>query len=77
MWLPRELERIGPAGAKFAKSRMTKRSLDADVIMVLRVQSERMNEPSLPTDEYVLQYQLNAGALALLGPERWCCIRGR
>ncbi len=27
-----------------------------------------MNEPSLPTDEYVLQYQLNSERLALARP---------
>jgi aspartate carbamoyltransferase catalytic subunit len=69
MWLPREIDRIGPAGSEIRRtSRMDEALADADVIIVLRVQSERMNEPSLPTDEYVLQYQLNEERLALARP---------
>jgi aspartate carbamoyltransferase catalytic subunit len=69
MWLPREIERIGPAGCEIRRTaNMQEAMKDADVIIVLRVQSERMNEPSLPTDEYVLQYQLNEERLALARP---------
>src|ERR1700719_3777919 len=69
MWLPREIERVGPAGCEIRRtSRMDEALTDADVIIVLRVQSERMNEPSLPTDEYVMQYQLNEERLALARP---------
>jgi aspartate carbamoyltransferase catalytic subunit len=69
MWLPREIERVGPAGCEIRRtSRMNEALTDADVIIVLRVQSERMNEPSLPTDEYVMQFQLNEERLALARP---------
>src|SRR4029077_20440663 len=69
MWQPREIERIGPAGCEIRRTaRMDEALTDADAIIVLRVQSERMNEPSLPTDEYVLQYQLNEQRLAMARP---------
>ena len=50
---------------------------DADVIMTLRVQQERLHEPALPIDEYILQYQLTPERLRPRDPMRWCCIRGR
>ncbi len=31
---------------------------NADVVIVLRVQQERLHEPALPLDEYILQFQL-------------------
>jgi aspartate carbamoyltransferase catalytic subunit len=59
MWIPRELERIGPAGCEVRRTaRIDEAMEDADVVIVLRVQQERMNEPALPLDEYVLLYQL-------------------
>jgi len=65
MWLPRELERIGPPGCEIRRTARIEEAMDgADVIIVLRVQAERMNEPALPLDEYVLLYQLT--------PERLC-----
>ena len=35
------------------------------MIIVLRVQQERMNEPALPMDEYVMLYQLTEERLTL------------
>ena len=37
--------------------------------MVLRVQTERMHEPTLSAEEYILLYQLNAERLRLAKPE--------
>ena len=39
------------------------------MIMVLRVQTERLHEPSLSAEEYILMYQLNAERLRLANPE--------
>jgi aspartate carbamoyltransferase catalytic subunit len=59
MWLPRELESLGPAGTSIRRVTRIVEALDgADVVITLRVQQERMHEPSLSVDEYVLQYQL-------------------
>src|ERR1700732_1303252 len=66
----REVRRIShPAGCEIRRtSRLDEALTDADVIIVLCVQSGRMNEPSLPTDEYVMQFQLNEERLALARP---------
>jgi aspartate carbamoyltransferase catalytic subunit len=59
MWLPRELECLGPPGTSIRRVVRMEEALEgADVVMTLRVQQERLNEPALPQDEYVLQYQL-------------------
>jgi aspartate carbamoyltransferase catalytic subunit len=64
MWVPRELEKIGPPGAVIRCTARIDEALEgADVIIVLRVQSERLYEPALPLDDYVLLYQLNAERL--------------
>jgi aspartate carbamoyltransferase catalytic subunit len=69
MWLPRELEKIGPPGSEVRRTANIEEAVDgADVVMVLRVQQERMNEPSLPLDEYVLMYQLTPERLRLAQP---------
>jgi aspartate carbamoyltransferase catalytic subunit len=61
MWVPPELEKIGPPGAKIRCVYRIEEALeDADVIIGLRVQSERLHEPSLSLDDYILLYQLNA-----------------
>lgn len=61
MWVPRELEKIGPAGAKIRCVYKIDEALeDADVIIGLRVQSERLHEPSLSLEDYILLYQLDA-----------------
>ncbi len=62
MWLPRELEQLAP-GVRRVSS--IDEALDgADVVMALRVQSERLNEPSLPREEYIRLYQLTGARLA-------------
>jgi aspartate carbamoyltransferase catalytic subunit len=67
MWLPRELEQLAP-GVRRVFS--IEDALDgADVVMALRVQSERLNEPSLPRDEYIRLYQLTAARLARARPD--------
>ncbi len=56
MWLPRELECLAPGIRRVF--RMEEALERAQVIITLRVQQERLNEPALPADEYVLLYQL-------------------
>lgn len=69
MWVPRELEHIGPPGCEIRRTARIEEALkDADVIIVLRVQQERMNEPALPMDEYVMLYQLTPERLKLARP---------
>jgi aspartate carbamoyltransferase catalytic subunit len=69
MWLPPELEQIGPPGCSIRRATCMEEALvDADVVIVLRVQQERMNEPALPTDEYVMLYQLTEERLKMARP---------
>jgi aspartate carbamoyltransferase catalytic subunit len=64
MWAPRELEKIGPPGTSIRRVFRIEEAVEAaDVILVLRVQTERLHEPALSADDYVLQYQLNADRL--------------
>jgi aspartate carbamoyltransferase catalytic subunit len=66
MWVPRELEKIGPPGTPIRCVYRVEEALeDADVIMVLRVQTERLHEPSLSQNDYILLYQLNAERMRL------------
>ncbi|MDE3137842.1 MAG: aspartate carbamoyltransferase catalytic subunit [Acidobacteriota bacterium] len=67
MWLPRELEQVAP-GVRRVFS-IDEALEGADVVMALRVQSERLNEPSLPRDEYIRLYQLTGARLARARPE--------
>ena len=70
MWVPRELEKIGPPGTPIRCVYRVEEALeDADVIIVLRVQTERLNEPSLSQSDYILLYQLNAERMKLAKPE--------
>ena len=66
MWLPREFEAMG------MPVRLTSRvdeALDgADAVIVLRVQEERLHEPALPLNEYILQYQLTPERLRRAKP---------
>jgi len=41
----------------------------AQVVMVLRVQTERLQEPALPADEYIRLYQMTPERLALARPD--------
>jgi aspartate carbamoyltransferase catalytic subunit len=64
MWVPRELEKIGAPGVSIRRVFNLEEALeDADVVLVLRVQTERMHEPSISNEDYVLGYQLNAERL--------------
>jgi aspartate carbamoyltransferase catalytic subunit len=69
MWLPRELECLASAGSSIRRVARIEQALEgADVIIVLRVQQERLHEPALPLDEYVLLYQLTPERLRLARP---------
>ena len=64
MWVPRELEKIGPPGGFIRRAFRVEEALeDADVVLVLRVQTERLHEPALSAEDYILLYQLNAERL--------------
>lgn len=67
MWLPRELECLAPNVRRIP---VLENALEgAEVIMALRIQQERIHEPSLPVDEYILRYQLTAARLRLARPD--------
>ena len=66
MWLPRELESLAPGIRRIP--RLEEAIEGADVIMALRIQQERLHEPSLSADEYILRYQLTPGRLRLANP---------
>jgi aspartate carbamoyltransferase catalytic subunit len=69
MWLPRELDCIAGPDAQIRRvTRIEEALTGADVVITLRVQQERMNEPALPSDEYVMLYQLTSERLALARP---------
>jgi aspartate carbamoyltransferase catalytic subunit len=60
MWVPRELENIGPDGARIRRVFQIEEALeDADVVIALRVQNERLHEPALSLNDYILLYQLS------------------
>jgi aspartate carbamoyltransferase catalytic subunit len=67
MWVPRELEGLAP-GVRCVPR--IEQALDgADVVMVLRVQTERLHEPSLAAEEYILLYQLTQERLRMARPD--------
>jgi aspartate carbamoyltransferase catalytic subunit len=64
MWVPRELEHIGGPGVFVRRVFRVEEALDqADVILVLRVQTERLHEPSISSEDYIHGYQLNSARL--------------
>jgi len=67
MWLPRELECLGAPVRRVA--RIEEALEDADVVFVLRVQQERLDEPALPLEEYILLYQLTPERLRRARPD--------
>jgi aspartate carbamoyltransferase catalytic subunit len=70
IWVPRELEKIAPSGGSIrCVSRIEEGLEGADVILVLRVQTERMYEPSLSVNDYILLYQLDAARLRRANPD--------
>src|SRR5256886_635595 len=68
MWVPRELEKIAPGTPIRCVYRIEEALDGADVIMMLRVQTERLNDPPLSADDYILLYQLNAERLRRANP---------
>jgi len=62
MWVPRELEELGAAsGTKVRRVFRIEEALeDADVVLAQRVQNERLYEPSISLNDYILLYQLSA-----------------
>lgn len=67
MWVPRELESLAPG---IRRTSRIEEALDgADVVMVLRVQTERIHEPTLAAEEYIAGYQLTTQRLRLARPE--------
>ena len=67
MWVPREFETMFP---NLRRADSIEDALDgADVILVLRTQTERLHEPGLPTAEYILRYQLTPERLQLARPD--------
>jgi aspartate carbamoyltransferase catalytic subunit len=67
MWLPREFECLGPPVRRVARVEQAVEA--ADVIIVLRVQQERLHEPALPLEEYILLYQLTPERLRRATPD--------
>lgn len=63
MWVPREVESLGPNVRRIG--RIEEAVEGADVVMVLRVQTERIHEPALAPEEYILRYQLTPERLRL------------
>jgi aspartate carbamoyltransferase catalytic subunit len=66
MWVPRELESLGPCVRR--SFRIEEALEGADVVIALRVQQERLNEPALPREEYIRLYQLTRARLAIAQP---------
>jgi aspartate carbamoyltransferase catalytic subunit len=66
MWLPRELELLASRVRRV--SRVEDAVADADVILVLRVQTERLHEPPFSLDDYILLYQLTPERLRAAPP---------
>ena len=67
MWVPRELECLAPNVRRVP--RIEEALEGADVIIVLRVQTERIHEPALAAEEYILGYQLTEQRLRIARPE--------
>ena len=70
MWVPRELEQIVPHGTSVRRVFNIDEALEgADVVIVLRVQTERLHEPALSANDYILLYQLNGERLRRAEPD--------
>lgn len=67
MWMPPILEGLAPGIRRVPRIEDALR--DADVLMVLRVQTERLHEPALSEADYVLRYQLTPERLRLARPD--------
>ena len=70
MWVPWELEQIVPHGTSVRRVFNIEEALEgADVVIVLRVQTERLHEPALSANDYILLYQLNGERLRRAKPD--------
>jgi aspartate carbamoyltransferase catalytic subunit len=70
MWVPRELEKIAAPGVSVRRVFRIEEALEgADVVLVLRVQTERLHEPALSPDDYILLYQLSGERLRRAQPD--------
>ena len=69
IWVPRELEKIAHGTSIRCVHRSEEALEGADVVIMLRVQTERLYEPSLTTNDYILGYQLNAERLRRAKPD--------
>ena len=67
MWVPRELETLAPNIRRVP--RIEEALEGADAIIALRVQTERLHEPALAAEEYILRYQLTPQRLKLARPD--------
>jgi aspartate carbamoyltransferase catalytic subunit len=63
MWVPHEFESLVPNVRRVP--RIEEAVEEADAIIVLRVQTERIHEPGLAAEEYILGYQLTPQRLRL------------
>src|SRR5262249_53150253 len=70
MWVPRELQQISAGGVSIRRVFRIEEALEgADVILVLRVQTERLHEPALSASDYILLYQLDSQRLRRAKPD--------
>ena len=67
MWMPPDVEGLAPCVRRAL--RIEEAIEGADVVMALRVQTERLHEPALPPDEYIAGYQLTPDRLRLARPD--------
>ena len=67
MWMPPDVEGLAPCVRRVL--RIEEAIEGADVVMALRVQTERLHEPALPPDEYIAGYQLTPDRLRLARPD--------
>jgi len=67
MWMPPDVESLAPCVRRVL--RIEEALEGADVVMALRVQTERIHEPALPADEYVAGYQLTPERLRRARPD--------
>jgi aspartate carbamoyltransferase catalytic subunit len=69
MWVPRELEKIAPGTTIRSVYKIEEALEDADVIIMLRVQTERQHEASISANDYIHGYQLHAERLKRAKPD--------
>lgn len=67
MWMPPEVRSLSPGLRRVL--RIEEALEGADVVMALRVQTERIHEPALPPDEYIAGYQLTPERLRRARPD--------